>query len=110
MNDLTQKKCMPCEGGIAPFNRAEAEVLLKQIPGWTLAEDGASIEKTYAFKDYAGAVAFANQIAALAEQEGHHPDLHIAWGKLTVHTWTHAIGGLSENDFIIAAKIDELPR
>lgn len=107
--ELTQKKCVPCEGFETPFNKAEAEALMHQVPDWTLSEDGKSIQRTFAFKDFAGAMAFADKCAALAEEEGHHPDLHVAWGKLTVSTWTHAIGGLSQNDFIIAAKIDKIP-
>ena len=106
--DLTQKKCVPCEGFETPFNKVEAEVLLRQVPDWTLSDDGKSISRSFTFKDFAGAMALANSIAALAEAEGHHPDLHVAWGKLTVSTWTHAINGLSENDFIMAAKINRL--
>jgi 4a-hydroxytetrahydrobiopterin dehydratase len=106
--ELTKKKCVPCEGFETPLNYAEAEALLKQLNGWTLSDDGKSISRSFTFKNFADAMAMADKCAALFEEEGHHPDLLVAWGKLTVTTWTHAILGLSENDFIIAAKIDAL--
>ena len=83
--------------------------MLQQINGWVLSDDAKSISKAFKFKDFADAMQFANKISTIAEAEGHHPDLAISWGTLTVHTWTHAIGGLSENDFILAAKIDNIP-
>jgi 4a-hydroxytetrahydrobiopterin dehydratase len=105
---LTQKKCVACEGFETPLNKAEAEVLMKQLSGWTLSDDTKSISKSITFNDFAGAMAMADKCAAIFEEEGHHPDLLVTWGKLTITTWTHAINGLSENDFIVAAKIDEL--
>jgi len=105
---LTQKKCVACEGMVDPFVREEAEVLLKQIKDWQLAGDVKSISKEFVFKNFADALAFANKVGAIAEDEGHHPDLTVAWGKVGVHLTTHAIHGLSENDFIMAAKIDKI--
>ena len=104
--DLTQKKCVACEGDTAPLNRTEAEVLLRQIPGWQLEGDGTTIAREYPFADFAQALAFVNRVGAIAESEGHHPDIALGWGRVAITLSTHAIGGLSENDFILAAKID----
>ena|SRR3989344_6818524 len=106
--DLAQKKCVACEGGTAPLGRDESQTLLKQVNGWTLSGDVRWISKEFKFDDFAKAFAFAKKIADIAEEEGHHPDLQISWGKTTVELTTHAIKGLSENDFIIAAKIDKI--
>jgi 4a-hydroxytetrahydrobiopterin dehydratase len=108
MTDLIQKKCIPCEVGGPAFTSEEARVLMKQIPQWTLADDAKKITRSFTFKDFAGALQFADKIGALAEEEGHHPDLHVSWGKVVVDLSTHAVGGLSENDFILAAKIDAI--
>lgn len=104
--DLVQKKCVACEGGMPPLNEVEARVLLAQVPGWELSADAKNIARRYAFPNFAQALAFANRVGALAEAEGHHPDLSLGWGYVLVTLTTHAIGGLSENDFIVAAKID----
>ncbi len=104
--NLSQKHCVPCEGGVAAFSRPHAEEMLEQLSGWSLSGDAESISKTFKFKNFIAAMGFANDITPIAEDEGHHPDLHISWGKVTVELTTHAIGGLSENDFIMAAKID----
>jgi 4a-hydroxytetrahydrobiopterin dehydratase len=104
--DLAGKKCVPCEGKTAPFTHAEAEGFMKLVSGWMLWPDGKTISKSFKFKDFAGAFAFATKIAAVAEEEGHHPDLLISWGRVEVELSTHSIGGLSENDFIMAAKVD----
>jgi len=109
MADLAQKKCVACEGFETPFVREEAVVLLKQVKNWKLADDAKSISKEFTFKNFADALSFANKVGAIAEDEGHHPDLAVSWGKVGVFLTTHAIKGLSENDFILAAKIDELP-
>ncbi len=106
MTELAQKKCVACEGGTAPLNRAEAEILLKQLKEWRLSGDSRWISKEFKFQDFAGAMAFTNAVAEIAESEGHHPDLQISWGKVVIELTTHAIKGLSENDFILAAKID----
>ena len=106
MVGLAQKRCVPCEGGTVPLFRPKAEELLKELSGWELASDAKSISKKYLFKNFSQAIAFANKVAVVADEENHHPDLHIYWGKAIVQLSTHAIGGLSENDFILAAKID----
>jgi 4a-hydroxytetrahydrobiopterin dehydratase len=108
MSELAQKKCVACEGGVAPLNRTEAEILMKQLQEWRLSGDARWISKEFTFKDFAEAISFTNKVAAIAEEQGHHPDLQVSWGKVIVELTTHAIKGLSENDFIIAARIDEL--
>jgi 4a-hydroxytetrahydrobiopterin dehydratase len=106
MSELTQKKCVPCEGGVAPLTLSEAEKLLTELSGWTLSPEAKQITKSYRFKNFAEALLFVNKIGALAESEGHHPDLTLSWGKVDVVLTTHSIKGLSVNDFILAAKID----
>ncbi len=108
--DLTQKKCVPCEGGTPPMRPEEAMRLQQQVKDWHLLTlNGiATIEKKFKFKDFAEAMKFVNKVAAIAEEEGHHPDIKISWNKVTLQLTTHAIKGLSENDFIMAAKIDTL--
>jgi 4a-hydroxytetrahydrobiopterin dehydratase len=108
VEDLATKKCMACEGGVIPLNRTEAEVLLEQVNGWRLSENEKTITKYFAFKDFAQALSFVNAVGAIAEEEGHHPDIELSWGKVKVSLTTHAIKGLSENDFILAAKIDRI--
>ena len=106
---LSEKKCVPCEGGVPPLDRSTVDKLLRDLDGWSLA--GNQIEKQFAFKDFVRNMKFVNAIAEVAEKEGHHPDLHIhGWNKLRVTLSTHAINGLTENDFIVAAKIDEIPK
>lgn len=108
--DLTQKKCKPCEGGTLPMPKEDAVKLMRQVSGWQLLQINGvgAIEKRYKLKDFAEAMKFVNKVAALAEQEGHHPDIKISWNRVTLQLTTHAIKGLSENDFIMAAKIGEL--
>ena len=106
--ELAQKHCVPCEGGMPPLPRAQTEAFAKQLNGWTLSGDARWVSKEFKFKDFAEAMKFANSIAGIAEAEGHHPDLMVSWGKVTVELTTHAIKGLSENDFILAAKIDKI--
>jgi|SRR3989344_9676924 len=110
MSDLLSKKCIPCEGlGMKPFTREEAQKYLSGVPGWELSEDaqnGLQIVKRYKFKDFISAIDFVNKVADIAEMEGHHPEIKIKYNKVKLINWTHAIGGLSENDFILAAKID----
>lgn len=91
-----------------PLFRQKAEELLREVPEWNLSGDAKKISRTFKFKDFRSAMEFANKIADIAEAEGHHPDLFVSWGKVGIELWTHKIGGLSENDFIIAAKIDAL--
>ena len=103
---LADNKCIPCSGNVPPMKRAKVEEMLKQLDsGWTLNEDG-HLERQYSFKDFAEALAFVNKVGAVAEEEGHHPDLYLAWGKCKVELWTHKIHGLSESDFYMAAKSD----
>ena len=104
--DLAQKKCRPCEGGVSPLRTQEIELLLSQLPGWQL-RNGA-ITKSYDFKNYYQTMTFVNAVAWIAHREDHHPDLAVGYNKCTVDCSTHAIGGLSENDFICAAKVDAL--
>lgn len=107
MEDLTKKKCVSCEGkGLKPFEKAEAEDYLAQTSGWILDSDAKQISKEYKFKDFIGAMNFVNDVADIAESEGHHPDIKINYNKVNLDLSTHAIGGLSVNDFILAAKID----
>ena len=108
--ELVQKKCKPCEGGVEPYSPEEAKQQLKQLEGWRLTHDGQRIRKDWKVKNFMAGMKFFNRCAELAEADGHHPDLHIeGYRNVSVELWTHAIGGLSENDFILAAKIDELP-
>ena len=108
--DLVSKKCAPCEGGVAALAPAEAQRFLAQVPGWTLAADGKSIRHEWRVKDFATALDFFQRVGAIAESEDHHPDLHLTgYRNVAIELSTHAIGGLSENDFILAAKINQLP-
>ena len=103
---LADNKCIPCRGGIPAMDRSRAEAFLRELDAdWRLNADG-HLERTYSFEDFAKAMAFANQVADIAEAEGHHPDLYIAWGKCKVEIWTHKIRGLTESDFYLAAKVD----
>jgi 4a-hydroxytetrahydrobiopterin dehydratase len=107
-SSLATKHCVPCEAGTPPLARADAEGLLPGVPGWRLIEgEPLKIERSFKHKDFVGAMAFVNTVAAIAEAEGHHPDIHISWNRVRFELFTHAIGGLSENDFILAAKINE---
>ncbi|HEV3244870.1 MAG TPA: 4a-hydroxytetrahydrobiopterin dehydratase [Candidatus Paceibacterota bacterium] len=108
MTELAQKKCVACEGNVAPFNRTEAEILMKQLKNWTLSGDDRWISKEFKFKDFKEALAFVDKVGAIAEEEGHHPDIQLSWGKAVIELTTHAIKGLSENDMIVAAKIDRI--
>ncbi|HAL12300.1 MAG TPA: 4a-hydroxytetrahydrobiopterin dehydratase [Planctomycetaceae bacterium] len=108
--DLVGKKCKPCEGGVEPCTLDEANLQLQQLTGWYLTNDGQRIRKDWTVKHFMAGMSFFNAVAEVAEDDGHHPDLHIAgYRNVSIELWTHAIGGLSENDFILAAKIDEIP-
>lgn len=104
---LTAKMCVPCQGGIPPLTRVESEHFLKEVPDWVLSEDGVWIERIFSFDDFAMAQAFVNKVGDLAEKEGHHPDITFGWGYAKVILYTHKIKGLHENDFIMAAKVDQ---
>jgi len=107
--ELTQRKCLPCEGGVDPGPLDHSRAQMAAIPHWSLSDDGRWIRRQVRFKNFVEAVQCVNRIADLAEAEGHHPDLHITGYRiLGIELTTHAIGGLSDNDFIVAAKIDQL--
>lgn len=105
-NGLAEKRCQPCEGGVPPLDKAEIERLLKELGGWE--HSGKEIAKTYQFKNYHETIAFVNAVAWVSHRENHHPDLEVAYRQCRVRYSTHAIDGLSENDFICAAKIEAL--
>ena len=103
---LADNKCVPCRGGVPPLPSDRAQSLLKELErGWTINNDG-HLERLYTFKDFAQALAFVNKVGAIAEAEGHHPDLYLAWGKCKVEIWSHKINGLTDSDFYLAAKAD----
>src|SRR2546425_524670 len=107
--ELVGKKCKPCEGGVPPVSRAEADRLIAGLPDWKLVGDRKSLRREWRVKDFMTAIDFFNRIAKVAEAEDHHPDLHLTgYRNVAVELSTHAIGGLSENDFIVAAKIDKI--
>jgi len=109
-DELAQKKCVPCEGGVPKYSGEEAASQLKNLSGWKLTHDGQRIRKDWTVKNFMAGLAFFNDVAKLAEEDGHHPDLHLeGYRNVSIELWTHAIDGLSENDFILAAKIDLLP-
>lgn len=108
MNDLATRKCKPCEGAVAPYSAAEAQQLLKQLKGWIIEES--RLVKVYPFTNYYQTMAFVNALAWISHREDHHPDLKVGYNQCRVEYTTHAIGGLSENDFICAAKCDALFR
>jgi 4a-hydroxytetrahydrobiopterin dehydratase len=107
---LTQKRCQPCEGLTVPLNKKQAAGKLNGIPGWQINEKGTWIARTYNVKNFMEAIRFIQKIAAIAEAENHHPDIHLTgYRKLQIKLSTHAVGGLSDNDFIVAAKINQSP-
>jgi 4a-hydroxytetrahydrobiopterin dehydratase len=107
--DLTAKTCVPCEGGVPKYSATEAEAQVAALSGWQLTHDATRIRRDWQFKNFRECVKFFNNVAALAEREQHHPDLHlVGYRNAWVEIFTHAIGGLSENDFILAAKIDAI--
>jgi 4a-hydroxytetrahydrobiopterin dehydratase len=105
--NLISKKCVACEGGVPPLAGGALDTYLKEVTGWTVV-DGKKIRKEFTFPDFKTALSFVNTVGDIAESEGHHPDIQLSWGRVVVELWTHAIGGLSENDFILAAKIDAI--
>jgi 4a-hydroxytetrahydrobiopterin dehydratase len=111
MSKLTEKKCQPCDGNVAPLTRDEAQTLMKQLNAdWQLAADGKSLHREWKFRNFFHTMSFVNAVAHIANAEDHHPDLEIGYGMCRMKFTTHAIGGLSENDFICAAKVDALPK
>ena len=111
MSDLLDKKCMPCEGGVAPFDISEIHKYQKKVDGWDITEGADKIfflSKKFKFENFLKSQDFVNKVGKISEQEGHHPDILFGWGYAEIKVTTHAIKGLSENDFILAAKIDKL--
>lgn len=110
MNDLTQSSCVPCRGGVPTLNDDEIAALAPEVPEWRVVErEGVKrLERSFGFTNFKEALAFTVAVGALAEREGHHPDIHLAWGRVRIETWTHKIRGLHRNDFVLAAKIDAI--
>jgi 4a-hydroxytetrahydrobiopterin dehydratase len=111
MNDLLNKKCVPCEGGVLPFDISEIHKYQKKVDGWNILTDEKKIfflNKKFQFKNFLDSQNFVNKVGQISENEGHHPDISFGWGYADIKITTHAIEGLSENDFILAAKIDQL--
>ena len=109
MSELASKTCVPCRGGVPPLKGAELEKLKKQLPGWEVVNEH-HLHRRFDFPDFVKALAFVNKVGEIAEQQGHHPDILLSWGKAEITTWTHKIDGLTESDFILAAKIDQVGR
>lgn len=109
MADLAEKTCVPCKGGVPALTGADLAALSAQTPDWKVIEEH-HIEREVRFPDFLSALAFTNQVGELAEEQGHHPDIHLAWGLARVTIWTHKIDALTESDFVLAAKIDRLVR
>ncbi len=105
---LSQKHCIPCRKGTTALSADEAKALLGEISGWHISADGKWLKKSYAFSNFAQALAFANSVGSVAEAESHHPDIALGWGYVNISLQTHSAGGLHENDFILAAKIDSI--
>ncbi len=106
-SELAQKECVPCKGGVEPLATQTIDELISQIDGWSI-EQEYHLAKAFRFSNFAQALEFVNRIGAIAEQQNHHPDIFLAWGKVGVEVWTHKINGLTESDFIFAAKIDSV--
>ena len=109
MSELAQKECIPCKGGTPPLKGRELSELQDKLDGGWQVVDEHHLEKEYRFKDFRSALTFTNKVGELAETQGHHPDILLSWGKVKLTLWTHKIGGLTESDFILAAKADTLP-
>jgi 4a-hydroxytetrahydrobiopterin dehydratase len=108
--ELTSKRCVPCEGGIPALTPAEAHALAQNVEGWVVDPASKQIMRAWTVKNFMAGIDFFTKVAAVAEEEGHHPDLHLeGYRNVKIIIWTHAVGGLTENDFILAAKINELP-
>jgi len=107
MTELAERQCVPCRGGVPPLKGDEMEKLLSQLAGWQAVKEH-HLRKEYKFKDFRETLGFVNRVGELAEAEGHHPDVCFGWGKAEVMIWTHKIDGLTESDFVLAAKIDRL--
>ncbi len=106
---LALRRCVPCKGGVPPLKGEKLVELAQQVAGWEVVEEH-HLAKSFPFPDFRKALAFVNRVGELAEEQGHHPDIYLTWGKADITIWTHKINGLTESDFILAAKIDQLPR
>jgi len=109
MSELASKTCVPCRGGVPPLKGDQLAALAKQVDGWKIVEEH-HIVKRFQFPNFITALEFVDCVGALAEEQGHHPDIFLTWGNVEVTIWTHAVKGLTESDFILAAKIDQFPR
>ncbi len=109
MSELASLSCVPCRGGIPPLKGAQLQEYQRKLPGWEVVNEH-HLHKTFTFPDFKAALAFVNRVGELAEQQGHHPDIYLAWGKVEITIWTHKIDGLTESDFVLGAKIDQLYR
>ncbi len=107
MSELASKTCVPCRGGVPPLQGEELKALESQLDGWSVVNEH-HLERNFKFPDFRTALSFTNRVGELAEEQGHHPDICLSWGKVAVTIWTHKINGLTESDFILAAKIDRL--
>lgn len=107
MSELAEKNCVPCRGGVPALKGEELAVLARQLPEWQVVDEH-HLRRSFKFSDFRSALDFVNHVGELAEQQGHHPDLFLVWGRVDVTTWTHKINGLTESDFILAAKINRL--
>ena len=108
MNDLANKECVPCKGGVPPLKGEDLQNLSKEISSEWNVVDEHHLEREYSFNDFKDALKYTNLVGEMAEEQGHHPDIYLAWGKVKIVVWTHKIDGLNESDFILAAKIDNI--
>ncbi|MBV0934344.1 4a-hydroxytetrahydrobiopterin dehydratase [Marinobacterium weihaiense] len=106
---LADKRCTPCRGGVPALTREEITPYLQQLDGWALSDNASRIARDFAFADFNTALTFVNHVGRIAEEMGHHPEVSFGWGHARVEIWTHKIGGLHENDFVFAARVDRLP-
>jgi 4a-hydroxytetrahydrobiopterin dehydratase len=109
MTELADKTCVPCKGGVPPLKGAELEALSRQVPDWEVVEEH-HLRREFRFKNFREALGFVNGVGELAEEQAHHPDIYFGWGRAAVTIFTHKIDGLTESDFILAAKVERLPR
>jgi 4a-hydroxytetrahydrobiopterin dehydratase len=107
MSKLAAKTCVPCRGGVPPLKGAELDALARQLPTWQVVNEH-HLFRSFRFRDFREALEFVNRVGALAEEQGHHPDIYLTWGRVDISIWTHKIDGLTESDFILGAKIDQL--
>ncbi len=107
MSDLASKNCVPCRGGVPPLKGQALAAFEKQVEGWSVVNQH-HLVRTYKFPDFRQGLEFVNRVGALAEEQGHHPDIYLAWGKVEIKIWTHKIDGLTESDFILAAKVNRI--